>query len=243
MQTITNNDQDPTSDDIKNSITEILSDEKPTTEISSTNNSLLNDIKVTATSDHLAVSRYIKLTPNGQIITLFLNNCIERVFLHRTIDPYRCSFIPIFNQVVIVSDVEPGILCYAKLLETAEKGYKILTMPMNNESQASSATAVANIPSTAVRGFTFDECCMSNADVRRKYREHRRAMRRENNNNNNNNEKKHYKNKITSHFDGLLTDSGTVDSKRPKLFMRYGDRELGQQTKTDVNYRLKLRQR
>lgn len=179
---------------------------------------------------------------NMRMIKLFINNRIERVLLGRHINPQHCSFLPILNQVVVVSEVDDDVLCYAKPLVTAtdEKGYKILTMSRaeanevnNSDTETVMSATDSNIPIGATRGLTFFECSMTQPNVRQKYREYRAAQPKMEENNNASK---------AAHQNVRRAKNDRLTNKRPRLFIRYGDRESGQ-WKIDTGYRSKLRRK
>lgn len=163
----------------------------------------------------------------GNIQKLFVNGRIERVNLGDNINPEKCLFLPILNQIVVISNVESGAVCYAKPLESEESGYKILTVPlpvlneMETDSIRDQHPLPINIPANAIKGLSFDECALKFAHIRRKYIQHVRMM------NNNNNK---------------CRDRSRV----PKLFVRYGEREVfptKRRQSDEGGYRSKLRSR
>lgn len=154
-------------------------------------------------------------SPFGQIQKLFINGRIERVTLGHDVNPESCAFIPILDQIVVISNVEPGVVCYAVPLATEESGYKILTVESNESAEPRSPL----VPENAVRGLMFWECALRNSTVRERYIQRFRQ-----------------RNNMRGHDDRV---------KPPKLFVRYGDREPSKQTVKEqiLNYRSKLRTR
>lgn len=136
-------------------------------------------------------------SPQGKIQKLYINGRIERVNLGHDVDPETCSFLPILNQIVVISNVEPGVRCYAKPLNCEEKGYKILTFPDEEVVDNDEADNRLNLTKNAIKGMTFSECALNCADVREKYL---RNLRVQNPN---------------------IASSEQITS--PKLFIRYGE--------------------
>lgn len=108
-------------------------------------------------------------SPRGKIQKLFINGRIERVNLGHDIDPETCVFLPILNQVVVISNVDSGVRCYAKPLKSTEKGYEILTFPELEFTDNEETGRCSKLMETAVKGLTFSECALNCADVREKY--------------------------------------------------------------------------
>lgn len=108
-------------------------------------------------------------SPRGKIQKLFIHGRIERVNLGHDIDPETCVFLPIMNQVVVISNVDPGVRCYAKPLKSTEKGYEILTFPEREFTDNGETERCSYLTENAVKGLTFNECALNCADVREKY--------------------------------------------------------------------------
>lgn len=119
-------------------------------------------------------------SPTGKIQKLFINGRIERVNLEHDVDPETCAFLPILNQIVVISNVEPGVRCYAKPLKSQERGYQILTFPEHEIIDDDEAEGRGNSMESAIKGLTFKECALNCADVREKYLQ-TRLMRNLNN--------------------------------------------------------------
>lgn len=134
-------------------------------------------------------------SPRGRIQKLFINGRIERVNLGHDIDPETCAFLPILNQIVVISNVEPGVCCYAKPLTKDERGYKILTFPEHEAMDSD-----FNLTQNAVKGLTFNECALNCADVRERYLQNLRVRKM-----------------------NIGDDNRKI---APKLFVRYGEREV-----------------
>lgn len=103
-------------------------------------------------------------SPRGKIQKLFINNRIERVTLAHEIVPESCIFLPILNQIVVISSAEPGARCYAKPLYGRGSGYKILTF---SDAEVTEDELLATL--NAIKGLTFHECALNCADVRERY--------------------------------------------------------------------------
>ena len=110
-------------------------------------------------------------TSNVKIIELFLNGRITAVTLQRDEDPEMCRFLPILNQVVVISNVEPGAECYAEQLQN-EEGYKIVTISPETVAAAGSVSNLfARLPSDAIRGRNFEECSLQTIIQHQYYRQ------------------------------------------------------------------------
>lgn len=108
-------------------------------------------------------------SPTGKIQKLFINGRIERVNFGHDVDPETCAFLPILNQIVVISNVEAGVRCYAKPLKNEERGYQILTFAEQEVIDGDEAERHWNSIGDAVQGLTFRECALNCADVREKY--------------------------------------------------------------------------
>lgn len=149
-------------------------------------------------------------SPRGKIQKLFINGRIERVNLGHDVYAETCIFLPILNQIVVISNVETGVCCYAKPLQNEEKGYQIITLMEQDGSDSDETERRVKLTENAVKGLTFRECALNCADVRAKYLQH--LHMRNNNNINNNN----------------LNNASGKHRAAPKLFIRYGERVMRQ---------------
>lgn len=147
-------------------------------------------------------------SPRGKIQKLFINGRIERVNLGHDIYAETCIFLPILNQIVVISNVEPGVCCYAKPLQSEEKGYQIITLMDQDGLNSDEAKRRIKLTENAVKGLTFRECALNCADVRAKYLQN--LHMRSNNNNN-------------------LNSASGKHRTAPKLFIRYRERVMRQQ--------------
>lgn len=137
-------------------------------------------------------------SPRGRIQKLFINGRIERVNLGHGIDPETCAFLPILNQIVVISNVESEVRCYAKPLKSEESGYEILTFSEDEVIDSQEAERRLKLTTNAVKGLKFNECALNCAEVREKYLQNL-----------------HVRN---------LNNACDERETAPKLFIRYGDR-------------------
>lgn len=136
-------------------------------------------------------------SPRGRIQKLFINGRIERVNLGHNVDPETCAFLPILNQIVVISNVESGVRCYAKPLKSKESGYKILTFLEDQNIDRDEAERRSKLTANAVKGLKFNECALNCADVREKYLQNLRVRN--------------------------LNNACDEREIAPKLFIRYGE--------------------
>lgn len=103
---------------------------------------------------------------NNRIVKLFINNRVERISLPPDSNPHQSVYIPILDEVVVISNVGHGTTCYAIPPEIDELNYNILIIP---PTEADGNTPLEfNIPDNAIRGLRFAECSMLNPVVRRR---------------------------------------------------------------------------
>lgn len=150
----------------------------------------------------------------GKYQKLYINSRIERVTLRHETDPEKCIFIPILERIVVVSDVEPGAMCFAVPINSADKiGYQLVTV--SDYDNSINSKTMEKIPSNAIKGLTFFECALKCDHIRQKYWNQVRL------NNNRPNS----------------LDDYDSDDERPKLIVRYGAPEVVKKSVVNKRYR------